>query len=51
MLYSTYTDKDVLMQTARWSAKGAEFTMESFTVLTLTDTFKPFEPSIKGLPR
>ena len=49
MLYSTYTDKDVLMQTARWSAEGAGFTMESFAVLTLTDAFMPFESQLEVL--
>ena len=43
MLYSSYSDNNILIQTGKWSPEGAEHITESFTVLTLTDTLMPFD--------
>lgn len=42
MLYSSYSDNNILIQTGKWSPEGAEHITESFTVLTLTDTLMSF---------
>lgn len=42
MLYSSYTDKEILVRTGRWSAGDADGGAESFAVITVTDSFIPF---------
>lgn len=46
MLYSTYSDDNILIQTGKWSQEGAADIAESFTVLTLTDTLMSFESQL-----
>jgi len=46
MLYSTYSDDNILIQTGKWSQEGAADIAESFTVLTLKDTLMPFESQL-----
>ena len=43
MLYSTNSDSDITVRIGRWFADDGKRRMESFAVLTLTDTLKPFE--------
>lgn len=42
MLYSTYSDKDILIRTGIWSQEETGSVKESFAALTLTDTMLPF---------
>ena len=42
MLYSTYSDNDILIRTGIWSQEETGSVKESFAALTLTDTMLPF---------
>ena len=46
MLYTSFTDKNILVSTARWAADASSEVAESFSMLLLTDLLMPFE---KGL--
>lgn len=46
MLYTSFTDKNILVSTARWAADASAEVAESFSMLLLTDLLMPFE---KGL--
>ncbi len=43
MLYSKYSDNNILIQTGKWAPEGDGHITESFSVLTLTDVMLPFE--------
>lgn len=47
MLYSSYPDKNIRVRTARWFADGGQRLMESFAVLTLTDTLMSFDDQLE----
>ena len=42
MLYTSYTDKNILVSTGKWTLDGADDITESFSVLTLTDGLASF---------
>lgn len=42
MVYSTYSDSGILVRTGRWTAGSDGCFLESFSILTLTDTVMPF---------
>jgi len=46
MLYTSFTDKNILVNTARWTQEASPEVAESFSMLLLTDLLMPFE---KGL--
>ena len=46
MLYTSFTDKNILVSTARWAQEASPEVTESFSMLLLTDLLMPFE---KGL--
>ena len=46
MLYTSFTDKNILVNTARWTQEASPEVTESFSMLLLTDLLMPFE---KGL--
>ena len=46
MLYTSFTDKHILVNTARWTQEASPEVAESFSMLLLTDLLMPFE---KGL--
>lgn len=43
MRYTTYSDRNILIKTGKWSSEGGKRQAESFSVLTLKDTMMPFE--------
>ena len=43
MLYTSYTDRGIQVNTGRWIQEGSDDIAESFSVLTLTDMLGPFE--------
>lgn len=45
MLYTSFTDKNILVSTAGWSSEASE----SFSMLSLTDPLMPFEKSLDVL--
>ena len=46
MLYSKYSDNNILIQTGKWTPEGDGHITESFSVLTLTDVMLPFEKQL-----
>ena len=49
MLYSTYSDKGIQVRTGKWSQEESGSVVESFTVLTLTDSLQPYENQLEVL--
>ncbi len=49
MQYSSYSGKDILIQTAKWFTDGSKCQAESFSVLLLADTFMPVSSQIDVL--
>jgi enamine deaminase RidA (YjgF/YER057c/UK114 family) len=49
MLYSTYSDKGIQVRTGKWSQEESGPVVESFTVLTLTDSLQPYENQLEVL--
>ena len=49
MVYSSYSGGDILIQTGRWLPGADNNIMESFAVLTLTDTLMPFNSQLSVL--
>jgi len=49
MQYSSYSGKDILIQTAKWFTDGCTCQTESLSVLSLTDTFMPIGSQIDTL--
>ena len=49
MQYSSYSGKEILIQTAKWFTDGSKCQTESFSVLSLTDTFMPISSQIDVL--
>jgi enamine deaminase RidA (YjgF/YER057c/UK114 family) len=46
MLYTSFTDKNILISTGRWVSDSSDELTESFSMLSLTDPLMPFD---KGL--
>lgn len=46
MLYSKYSDNNILIQTGKWTPEDDGHISESFSVLTLTDVMLPFEKQL-----
>ena len=46
MLYSTYSDNNIVIRTSEWSPEGDLHVTESFSVLTLTDAMMPFQDQL-----
>ena len=42
MLYSTYSGSNILIQTGKWISASSDELVESFSMLSLTDTLMPF---------
>ena len=49
MLYTSFTDKNILISTGKWTRDGAADQTESFSVLSLTDLRMPFEKQLDVL--
>ncbi len=49
MQYSSYSGKEILIQTAKWFTDGSKCQTESFSVLSLTDTLMPVSSQIDVL--
>lgn len=49
MLYSIYSDKGIQVRTGKWSQEESGPVVESFTVLTLTDSLQPYENQLEVL--
>lgn len=47
MRYTTYSDRNILIKTGKWSGKGGKRPAESFSVLTLKDAMMPFESQLE----
>ena len=49
MFYTSFTDKNILVSTARWAADASAEVAESFSMLLLTDLLMPFEEGLDVL--
>ena len=49
MLYNSYTDKHILINTGRWISDGSDEVSETFSILLLTDSMMSFEKGLETL--
>ncbi len=49
MLYTSYSDRNILTRTGRWIPDGTPDCAESFTILSLTDTLMQFDRQLEVL--
>jgi len=49
MLYTSYSDRNILIRTGRWIQDGSPDCAESFAILSLADTLMPFDRQLEVL--
>ena len=49
MLYNSYKDNNILVDTGRWVSGSSDEVSESFSILSLTDPMMPFEKGLETL--